>query len=206
MGLKEKINANPRLKKLVHWMLIPSGEARPRLWVRLFYNPLVHKRGKGAKVRWSVRLDVLPFNRFDMGKNATIEGKSTINNGVGDVIMGDHSLIGLNNVVIGPVSIGTRSIIAQNVVISGLNHTYEDPTISVDEQGVTVKPIIIDEDCWIGANCVITAGVHIGKHCIVAAGSIVTKSVPPYCVIGGNPAKIIKQYNFDTKEWVRVKS
>ncbi len=59
MSLKEKIKANPRLKKLVHWMLIPSGEARPRLWVRLFYNPLVHKRGKGAKVRWRVTMLLL---------------------------------------------------------------------------------------------------------------------------------------------------
>ncbi len=119
--------------------------------------------------------------------------------------MGDHTLIGLNNVIIGPVTIKTRSIIAQNVVMSGLNHVYEDPTLSVDEQGVIVKPIVIEEDCWIGANVVVTAGVTIGKHTIIAAGSVVTKSTPPFSVVGGNPAKVIKKYDFETKEWVRVR-
>jgi acetyltransferase-like isoleucine patch superfamily enzyme len=56
---------------------------------------------------------------------------------------------------------------------------------------------------WIGANVVVVAGVTIGKHAIVAAGSIVTKNVPAYSVVAGNPARIIKQYNTVTGKWDR---
>jgi len=64
--------------------------------------------------------------------------------------------------------------------------------------------IIIEDECWIGANAVITAGVTIGKHSVIAAGSVVTKNIPPYSVAVGNPARVIKQYNFETKQWLRV--
>jgi len=205
MSLKDKINSNPALKKLVHWMLIPSGEASPRLWVKLFVNPLLNKRGKGSKIRWSARMDILPFNKFSLGSQSTIEDFCTINNGVGDVFIGGNTLIGMNNVLIGPVNIGNDVIFAQNIVASGLNHEYRDVTKPIHQQKIVVAPIIVEDECWIAANVVITAGVTIGKHSVVAAGAVVTKSVPPYSVAAGNPARVIKKYNFDTKEWASVK-
>ncbi|MGG2329472.1 hypothetical protein ACE40V_24275, partial [Salmonella enterica] len=80
----------------------------------------------GAKIRQSVRLDVLPFNEFVLGDHSTVEDFSTINNGVGDVNIGHHSLIGMGNTIIGPVTIGNHVILAQNIVVSGLNHEYRD--------------------------------------------------------------------------------
>lgn len=206
MGVKEKIKSNPALKKLIHWMLIPSGEARPRVWVKLLVNPFIHKYGKGSKIRWRVRMDVLPFNKFSLGSKATIEDFCTINNGVGDVEIGNNSLIGMSNVIIGPVKIGNNVIFAQNIVASGLNHEYRDITEPILEQKILVSPIIIEDDCWIAANAVITSGVTVGKHSVVAAGAVVTKSIPPYSVAVGNPARVIKKYDFERKEWVSVKS
>ncbi|MCJ8211837.1 acyltransferase [Mucilaginibacter sp. RS28] len=204
MSLKEKIKSNPSLKAFVHRMLIPKGEARPRLWVKAVVNPFLHKRGKGSTIRSRSRLDVLPFNKFELGAGSTIEDFCTINNGVGDVIIGDNSLIGMGNVIIGPVTIGNNVIFAQNIVASALNHVYTDINVPIVDQPVITAPIIIEDDCWIAANAVITSGVTIGKHSVVAGGAVVTKSVPPYSVAAGNPAKIIKQYDFDKKEWVRV--
>lgn len=204
MSLKEKIKANPALKKFVHWMLIPSGEAKPRLWVKLFVNPFVHSKGRGARVRWSARMDVLPFNKFTMGSQSTIEDFCTINNGVGDVIIGNHTLVGMSNVIIGPVTIGNNVIFAQNIVVSGLNHEYRDINIPIQQQKIIVTPIIIEDDCWIAANAVITAGVTIGKHSVIAAAAVVTKNVPPYSVAAGNPAMVIKKYDFNLNEWVLV--
>jgi len=204
MPLKDKINRNPKIKKLVHWMLIPTGGANPRLWVKLLVNPVLNKRGKGSKIG-HVRMDVLPFNVFSLGAGSTIEDYSTINNGVGDVIIGEHTLIGIGNVIIGPVSIGNNVIFAQNIVVSGLNHEYRDVTMPIHEQKVTVAPIVVEDECWIAANVVITAGVTIGKHSVIAAGAVVTKSIPPYSVAVGNPARVIKKYNFDSKEWEPVK-
>jgi acetyltransferase-like isoleucine patch superfamily enzyme len=204
MSLKDTIKNNPGLKNTIHWMLIPSGEARPRLWVKWFVNPFVHKKGRGAAIKWRTRIDVLPFNKFNMGSNAVIEDFSTINNGVGDVIIGNDTLIGMGNVIIGPVTIGNNVIFAQNIVASGLNHDYNDVNIPISKQKILVSPIVVEDDCWIAANSIITSGVTIGKHSVVAGGSVVTKNVPPYSVVAGNPAKVIKQYDFATQEWVKV--
>ncbi|UBM63575.1 acyltransferase [Candidatus Sulfidibacterium hydrothermale] len=205
MGLKEKIKSNEKLKKLVLWMLMPKNQARPRLWVKWFVNPLKHKKGRGSLVRRRTRMDVMPFNQFVLGKDSTIEDFATVNNGVGDVIIGERTRIGIGNVLIGPVTIGDDVMFAQNVVLSGLNHGYEDVNVPPSLQKVETKPIIVEDEVWIGANAVVTAGVTIGKHSIVAAGCVVVKDVPPYSIVGGNPGRLLKQYNHETKTWERVK-
>ena len=184
-------------------MLIPKDEARPRFWVKVFLNRFFHERGKGSIVRRYTRVDVLPFNKFVLGSKSVIEDFSTINNGVGDVFIGNNTLIGMSNVLIGPITVGNNVIFAQNVVASGLNHEYRDIAVPIHMQDVTTKMITVGDDCWIAANSVITAGVTIGKHCVIAAGSVVTKDIPPYTVAGGNPAKPIKRYDEVSKEWVR---
>ena len=204
MQLKKFIDKNPALKKFIHYLLIPKNEARPRVWVQWFVNPFIHTRCKSSKIRRSVRLDVLPFNKFSLGRLSTIEDFCTINNGVGDVIIGDRTLIGMGNTIIGPITIGNNVIFAQNIVASALNHQYRDVATPIANQAVLTASIIIEDDCWIAANAVITAGVTIGKHCVIAAGTVVTKNIPPFSVAVGNPAKVIKQYNFETKEWVIV--
>jgi len=201
MSIVDKIKSNPRLKSLALWMLMPKNQARPRLWVKVFLNPLKHKHGKGSLIRRRTRMDVLPFNYFEIGINSTIEDFSTINNGVGDVIIGDRTRIGLGCVLIGPVKVGNDIMFAQNIVVSGLNHGYRDINLPPSLQPVETKPIVIEDNVWIGANSVITAGVTVGKHCVIAAGSVVTKSIPPYSVAGGNPAKILRKYNFDNQIW-----
>lgn len=201
MGFKQYIDQRPALKQFVHRLLIPSREARPRRWVTWFVNPLVHKRHRTASTRSTARLDVLPFRRFDLGESSSIEDYCVINNGVGDVIIGSHSLVGVGSVVIGPVRIGAKVIIAQHVVLSGLNHAYQDIHTPIRDQPVTTALIVVEDECWIGANSVITAGVTIGRHCVVAGGSVVTRDVPPYSVVGGNPARILKQYNPATDQW-----
>lgn len=155
-------------------------------------------------VRGKARLDVLPFNPFTLGADAVIEEYAVVNNGMGAVHIGNNTFVGLFDVVIGPVTIGDHVIIAQNVVISGLNHGYEDVNIPIKDQPCTTAEIIIEDECWIGANAVITAGVRIGKHSVVAGGSVVTKNVPAYSIVGGNPAKVLKQYNPDSGLWEKV--
>ncbi|TLU94883.1 acyltransferase [Dyadobacter sediminis] len=204
MSVSDQIKNNPRLKKFFHWLLIPTNQARPRLWVRLILNRFYHQRGKGVIIRSRVRMDVVPFNHFSIGNHSMIEDFSTVNNGVGDVIIGENSLVGLGNVIIGPVKIGNNVILAQNIVASGLNHNYNDVMQPIQKQGVSMAPIVIEDDCWIGSNAVITAGVTIGKHAVVAAGTVVTKNVPPYSVAVGNPSRIIKKYDDTRKEWVKT--
>ncbi|RZL16559.1 MAG: acyltransferase [Hymenobacter sp.] len=205
MSVATKIKANPRLKRLVLWMLIIPRQSRPRLWVRWLLNPIQHRRGKGSLVRRRTRLDVVPFNQFEIGNESVIEDFVTINNGMGDVFIGARTLIGISNVIIGPVSIGNDVILAQHVVLSGLNHVYQDPLLPIRNQPCTTAEIVIEDEAWIGANVVVTAGVRIGRHAVVAGGSVVTKDVPPYTVVGGSPARALRQYLPDTGQWERTR-
>ena len=204
MEFVSTIKSSPRLKKMALWALIPKNQARPRLWVKLFLNPFKHKKGKGSLIRKRTRMDLMPFNDFSIGSDSTIEDFTTVNNGVGAVRIGNRTRIGLGCVIIGPVTIGNDIMFAQHIVVSGLNHGYQDINIPISLQAVETKPIIIEDEVWIGANAVITAGVTIGKHSVVAGGSVVTKSVPPFSVVGGNPAKVLRQYNDVTKTWEKA--
>ena len=202
--LKHKIKSNPKLKDLALTMLMPKNQAKPRFWVKWTLNPFVHEKGKNARICKYTRMDVLPFNGFSLGDDSTVEDFATINNGLGDVHIGDRTRIGLGCVLIGPVQIGNDVMLAQNIVISGLNHGYEDVRMPISEQKCSTASIRVADEVWIGANAVITAGVSIGKHAVVAAGSVVTKNVEPYSVVVGNPARCIKKYNSETEKWERV--
>lgn len=204
MSIISTIKSNPKLKQFVHWCLIPKHQARPRVWVKWFINPFFHKKGKGTSICRRTRIDVLPFQPFNIGDYSTVEDFATINNGVGPVNIGNNSRIGIGNVIIGPVTIGNNVILAQNIVMSGLNHNYTNIEVPIYLQGETVANITIEDDCWIGANAVITAGVTVGKHSVVAGGAVVTKSIPPFSVAVGNPARVIKQYDFESKAWISI--
>jgi len=205
-NLKDRIKSSSFLTSLAHLALKPRNQYRPRWWVRNIWNPFKHKKGNGTVVCRMTRMDVMPYNQFEMGEKCLIEDFATVNNAVGDVFIGDRSLIGLSSVVIGPVNIGDDVMLAQHVVLSGLNHGYQNTRLPIKDQPVSTLPITIEDGVWIGANSVITAGVKVGKHSVVAGGSVVIKDVPAYSVVAGNPAKVIKQYSFKTDNWERVKS
>ena len=123
------------------------------------------------------------------------------------IIIGDHCWIGIRNsfAAIDKVQIGNNVLFAGYVHITDHSHGYEDINLPVKRQKLISKgPVIIEDDCWLGFSCEVLSGVHIGKHSIVAARAVVTKDVPPYCIVAGNPARIVKKYNFDTKQWERV--
>lgn len=204
MDLINLIKRNKALKNLVHWSITSARNPRPRLWVRILVNPCVHKKAKGAKIRRRTRMDVFPWNSFELGKNATIEDFCTVNNGSGDVIIADRVRIGIGSVLIGPVRMGKGSGLGQHVFISGFNHGYLDGNTNSSDQPLDIKPTEIGEAAHVGANSVILAGVTIGKHCQIGAGSVVTKDIPPYSVAVGNPARVIKKFNFESQTWNRV--
>ena len=103
--------------------------------------------------------------------------------------------------IIGPITICNNEIFAQNIVDSALKHEYCHPNSPIHQQPILTDIIIIEDECWITANGVITAGVRIGKHSVIAAGAVVTKDIPSFSVAVGNPDKIIKQFNSETGNW-----
>ena len=190
-AIREMLKSNGGIKRMVDFLIMNQRLTRPRWYVRLL-APLYQHRAFSAKIYGSVRMDTPPYRRFSIGKRSVVESFSCINNAVGDVVIGDYTRIGLHCTVIGPVTIGNHVNLAQGITVSALNHNFEDTRLRIDEQGVNTSEIVIDDDVWIGANAVITAGVHIGRHSVVAAGAVVTKDVPEYSVVGGVPAKVIR--------------
>ena len=193
-NIRQNLKANPRLKRWIDYLIMNQRDARPRWYIRLL-APLYQERGRGSKIYWSVRMDTPPYRLFSLGQNSVVESYSCINNAVGDVIIGDHTRIGIHNTIIGPVTIGGHVNLAQGITVTALNHNFSDTTKRIDEQGISTNPVTIEDDVWIGANAVILPGVTIGQHAVVAAGAVVTADVPANTVVGGVPARIIKKIN-----------
>lgn len=191
--LEKYLNSNKSAKSFMHWLMFPKDDYRPRWWMRVFVNPFVHTR-KG-RIRWSARLDLVPNHDFVQDSKSIIESYSLVNNVMGPVYIGKHALIGKGSVVIGPATIENDVLLAQNVIISALNHNYEDITKPIREQHVNTQQVNIGAGTWIGSNAVVLPGITIGKNCVIGAGSIVTKDIPDYCVVVGSPAKIVRRYN-----------
>lgn len=190
-ALREKFKDNPKWKKLVDWMIMNQVETRPRWFIRML-APLYQHRGRHSVIHHSVRMDTPPYRKFHLGDYSVIESNACINNAVGDVVIGNHTRVGLHNTIIGPVTIGSHVNLAQGITVTALNHNFEDKNKRIDEQGVITNGVTIEDDIWIGANAVILPGVRIGTHSVVAAGAVVTKDVPPHSVVAGVPAEIIK--------------
>ena len=110
-----------------------------------------------------------------------------------NVTIGERVSLNRNTMITAkaPISIGNHVLIGPNVVINSGNHGHADKNTTMDCQPHTLSPIWIEDDVWIGANCVILSGVTLGKGSIVAAGAVVTKNVEPYTIVGGVPAKKI---------------
>ncbi len=204
MSIISNIKSNPKTKEFVLWLITPKRNPRPRWFIKCFVNPFIHKKGKGATIRRRSRVDVFPWKRFEIGELTTIEDFTTINNGSGDVILGNRVRVGIGSVIIGPVTMGSGSGLGQHVFVAGFNHGFDDGTKNSSVQPLTIRPVVIEEDAHIGANSVVVAGVRIGKRSQIGAGSVVTKDVPPFSVAVGNPAKIVKQYNHNTGKWEKM--
>ncbi|WP_308705813.1 acyltransferase [Paraburkholderia sp. BL18I3N2] len=108
----------------------------------------------------------------------------------------------------GSIEIGDDATITGNVAIVDVEHPYEDvndETRIGDRIRTRGNYVLIGQGAFIGFNAVILPNVKIGRHAVVGAHSVVTRDVPDYCVVAGNPAQTMKRYNFETKCWEREK-
>jgi acetyltransferase-like isoleucine patch superfamily enzyme len=93
----------------------------------------------------------------------------------------------------GGLTVGDNVLIASHCTIIPANHEFQDPTRPIREQGETRQGILIEDDVWIASHVTILDGVTVGRGAVIAAGAVVTKDVPPYSIVGGVPAKILKK-------------
>lgn len=202
--IKNIITKNPKIKQFLLYLWVHPYSARTRWWARFFVYPFIIKRGKGSIIRRNARLDLNAGNKLIIGDRTIIENHVILNNGIGDIEIGNNTMITSRGMILGPVLIGNNVILGIGSQVLGLTHDYENVEIPIKDQGVTGTKVVIEDDVWIGGNCVIIQGVKIGKRSLVAAGSVVTKDVEPYTIVAGNPARPIKKYDFDTKIWIKI--
>ncbi|MBY4609071.1 acyltransferase [Rhizobium sp. 9T] len=123
-----------------------------------------------------------------MGERSWIAGHALVR---GQVSLGDDCSVNPYACISGKVTCGNGVRIASHASIVGFNHGFDDPDLPIHRQGVISLGIVIGDDVWIGANCVILDGVTIGNGAVIAAGAVVTGDIPPVAIAGGVPARVL---------------
>ena len=166
--------------------------------------------GEGAAVVYPASID--GFESIEIGTGTVILGHSRIANfhvkGIEPMIrIGKNCYICYYFTILNAstVTIGDNVLIASHVLISSENHSMDpESELPYMSQPLMTKPVNVGDGCWIGEKVCILPGVTIGKKCIIGAGSVVTKNIPDYAIAVGNPAEVVKKYNFETHNWERI--
>jgi acetyltransferase-like isoleucine patch superfamily enzyme len=118
-----------------------------------------------------------------------------------NVHIGNYNIIGARNSIV----LEENILLGPRVIIIDNTHRYEDVNVPVKLQPVTEEGTVrLESDCWVGANVFILPNVTIGRHAVIGANAVVNRDIPPYSVAVGAPAKVIKRYDFELKQWVKV--
>jgi len=142
-------------------------------------------------------------NKVTIGKFAVIRPTNYYGGDLGEGLsVGDDSNIGPFAYIgcSGFVQIGSHVLMSPRVSIYSENHNFGSTDIPMKAQGVTRDNVVIEDDCWIASNSIILSGVTIGKGSIISAGSVVTKDVPPFSIVAGVPARIIRKRMSDADQ------
>ena len=154
------------LKKMLHkWRLFKAAD-----------NMLVLKHGDNLCISNGVL--IYPAKHIEIGNN---------------VFVGRNVTISTSKSGLSPIRIGNDVMIAERCCIIGGNHEISRTDIPMNRQGEGKQgPINIGNDVWIGAGVIIVTGITIGDGCVIGAGSVVTKNIPSYSIVAGNPARPLR--------------
>lgn len=214
------------MPKLNYLTFIKKGYPLRELIYQFFKLKIISKlstikycfKKKGKRVIIDSSAEIYGSNFIEIGDNSWIQKNCWLSASLIEVKRKPkHSLIKIGR----NCAIGKRSVIAainqvvfEDDVLTGPNilvvdhiHNYENINLPVKEQGTTQGgSVIIEKNCWIGMNaCIVTKdSLRIGRNSVIAANAVVTKSIPPYSVVAGNPAKIVKKYDPKKQKWVKI--
>jgi acetyltransferase-like isoleucine patch superfamily enzyme len=193
----------------------PALAAQARLWAQKWRwyerNSLPWNRARihwelmrrGAFARWPLHgnvLEAMREGRLQLGAEVLLEpGVWITAPGAARVRIGEGSFLNQGVMVAAEqlVEIGRHCMLANGCFVSDANHRFDDPAKPITWQGFESKgPTRIGDDCWLGANVVVTSGVSIGERCVIGANSVVTRDVEPFTIAAGLPARAIKRVEY----------
>jgi acetyltransferase-like isoleucine patch superfamily enzyme len=192
--------------------LLPKGLTKLySIWVDLIY-PFAYK-GRNVSFHFTSQLDRQRAVRISIGNSVSLRKDAWLNvateEPTGDpvIVIDDNCHIGYGSIISAKnrIHLERDVLVGQQVIIVDHNHGYEDLTLPVVKQGITEGGRIrIGQGSWIGRGAAILCpkgDLIIGRNCVVAVNSVVTRSIPDYSVVVGMPARIIRQYDPETKAW-----
>ena len=164
----------------------------------VLYRPLYIKGKK----------DISIGNNTTILNNVRIQVYNDLTRLSSKVRIGNNCYIGYNNSFLagGDIVLEDGVLLASDILVSSENHSM-NPELDqyYMDQELSCMSVTICEGTWIGEKVCVMPGVKIGKKCAIGAGSIVTKDIPDFSIAVGNPAKVIKKYNFETHKWEKIK-
>ena len=177
---------------------------------RRYFSMRMKKFGLSSWIEKPLR--ILGIENISIGEGVGIHHRTWLaalpltGNHTAQLIINDNCVIGDYNHIFATKSIifHKNVLTANNVYITDNLHGYEDIKVPIYKQPIKqIGTVEIGEGSWLGENvCVL--GANIGKHCVIGANSVVTKDIPDYSIAVGSPARVIKRYCFENKEWVKV--
>lgn len=174
----------------------------------IFYrvNPKRINIMKDGKIYSKVRIiQMFSSGKITLGARAKIHKNTKIVLAGGNLQIGENTTIGENSIIncFSDVIIGESVVTADRINFITNTHNYEDVTKPICEQAGEAFPICIGKGSWIGINVTFLPGSSIGRNCVVGANAVVKGIYPDYCVIGGIPSIVLKQYDPITEKWIR---
>lgn len=124
--------------------------------------------------------------KLRVGQNARFLGTRSL-------FIGDYVEVGPDVFIeaSGTIRLGNKVSVGPGTKIWSNNHRYENPDIPILDQGLEYAEVVIEDDVWIGANCIIKPGIRISKGCVISAGTVLSKSVPGFAIVAGNPGRVV---------------
>lgn len=185
-----------------------------RLLVSLVYTKIFFSKARLIRLPFDIRNRrfIKIGANFTTGFGCRLEAFPTDHNNHDSLVIGKN--VELNDYVHiaagEKVVIGDDVLIASRVFISDLNHgnytgiDQDNPLVKPNDRKLSTKPVIINDNVWIGESVCILAGVTIGKGSVIGAMSVVTKNIPEFSIAVGSPAKVVKMYDFEKKVWTKI--
>jgi acetyltransferase-like isoleucine patch superfamily enzyme len=182
------------------------------IWVSVFY-PFASK-GDKFSLHFTCQISRRRSRRISLGRSVSLRDHVWLNpadsNSEGEplIVIDDNCAVGSNTIISAKnlIRLERDVLVGQFVLIQDHNHAYEDPTIPIVDQGITEGGTIrIGQGSWIGRGSAIICPkgeLIIGEHSVVGANSVVLRSIPPYCVVFGAPARVVRQFDPVRRTWV----